>query len=501
MGLTPRENLKRDKYDMEDVDAFFEDEDRGTDATSGKRNSVNSQALRRSIVSGSASSMPSDTPRPTDNYKSLARRIDFTEAEAERFHLSVVPMADRPGKKDIRLPPLRSPLQNTTRGRTTSFDFPDHGEFDDDVFDINDDQQATLSPIPIPAINSPPAVSSITHTPTRPPTSAQPAKRGRGRPKKAASLTKLMALGHSSSGTTPKRVYLEFSLSDVDSGSEPSADIISPPPTTKRTKANPVQQAETIVRPSPLPSPPPDGLRRSRRTKIAPLAFWRNERIVYSRADEFEDKDGTLVDDIHKIPLQEIKEVVHIPERSNARTRGSLRGRNARGRARSYRKQPSRASSSDVVGSEWMDDDSLALDVFESADTNTRRSRRVAWAPNSVPYKDHLIESSDPELAENFKVATLFNEDRDFIACAMLELPVDGFKLLRSSAGSVYIFHVVDGEVEVTLNDLKFVVTRGCSFEVPRANIYGFKNLGSDAATLFFVQSQPYVGADESEPE
>ena len=55
--------------------------------------------------------------------------------------------------------------------------------------------------------------------------------------------------------------------------------------------------------------------------------------------------------------------------------------------------------------------------------------------------------------------------------------------------------------MEVTLNDLTFVVTRACSFEVPRGNIYGFKNVGTEAATLFFVQSQPHLGEAQSDTD
>lgn len=501
-GLTPKENLKRDKYDMEDVDAFFEDDDKGYEGSTGKRNSVNSQILHRSISSGS--SALSETPKQRDSFNNVARKIDFTEAEAERFRLSVVSMSDRSSKKSNKRLPLRSPLHESSKGRTTQFDVDEY-DFQEDNFDFNNGNEATLSPIPIPNIDSSEAGSPIPQISTRKTKSLQAPKAKRGPAKKAASLTKQMALGSNASTKNQKAAKLDFSLSEFES--EPSADIISPPPTAKRiANDKPVALVETIVRPTPLPSPPPDGLRRSRRTKIAPLAYWRNERIVYTRADEFEDNDNKLVDDIHNIPLQEIKEVVHIPERagSNTLSRRPLRSRNGRvNKPRTNRRRPARSavSGSNSEGSEWLNDKNLSLEVYESPDSDARQVRRVAWAPQAETYRDHLIESDDPEVAENFKVATLFDQDRDFIACAMLELPVDGFKLLRSSAGSVYIFHMVEGDVEVTLNELTFVVTRGCSFQVPRANVYGFRNVGSEVATLFFVQSQPHLGENPTDGE
>ena len=151
-GLTPKENLKRDKYDMEDVDAFFEDDDKGVDAGSVKRNSINSQMLHRSISSGS--SVLSETPKQRDSLNNVARKIDFTEAEAERFRLSVVSMSDRSGKKPNKLVPLRSPLHEATKGRSTGFDHHNYDEYETDNFDFNNEQEATLSPIPIPDIDS-----------------------------------------------------------------------------------------------------------------------------------------------------------------------------------------------------------------------------------------------------------------------------------------------------------------------------------------------------------
>lgn len=253
---------------------------------------------------------------------------------------------------------------------------------------------------------------------------------------------------------------------------------------------------EVIMQPSPLPSPPPEGLRRSKRTKIAPLAYWRNERIVYSRAnDAAGDPDSTLISDIRKVPLQQIYEVVHIPEplkqkhparrgRPPKNDKGTLRGRKPKPKPEGYDYE----SDPEIEGSEWFKQKSLEAEVFLTEDS--RAERVVAWTPDGGDFQLPPPPSKGLQVVENFKVAPLFDADSDMIAAGLLEFPVEGFKSLRTAGDSLFIFHVAKGMVEVTLNTDKFVVTRGCSFEVPKLNIYSLKNIGQTTARLFFVQCQ-----------
>lgn len=253
---------------------------------------------------------------------------------------------------------------------------------------------------------------------------------------------------------------------------------------------------ELIMQPSPLPSPPPEGLRRSKRTKIAPLAYWRNERIVYSRANDTSgDPDSTLISDIRKVPLQQIYEVVHIPEplkqkpparrgRPPKTDKGVPRGRKPKPKPETYDYE----SDPEIEGSEWFKLKLLETEVFLTEDT--RAERVVAWAPDGGDFQPPPPPSKGLRLVENFKVAPLFDANSDMIAAGLLEFPVEGFKSLRTAGDSLFIFHVAKGLVEVTLNTDKFVVTRGCSFEIPKLNIYSLKNIGQTTARLFFVQCQ-----------
>lgn len=239
---------------------------------------------------------------------------------------------------------------------------------------------------------------------------------------------------------------------------------------------------------SPLPSPPPEGLRRSKRTKIAPLAYWRNERIVYSRAQtNTSDPDSTLINDIRKVPLQEIREVVHIPETSKKKSTGK-RGRPPKiltqaGRGRKPKSKPEDydyESDPEIEGSEWFKDKLMEAEVFDSEES--RMKMVVAWSPDGGDFKTGQLELG------TFRIATLFNSDNGLVGAGLLEFPLDGFKASQTTGDSLFIFHVAKGLIKVTLSSQTFIVTRGCSFEIPKKNTYDFKNIGRGNARLFFVQ-------------
>ncbi|CCE85826.1 Piso0_005461 [Millerozyma farinosa CBS 7064] len=546
-GLKPRDNLRKDKYDMEDIDEFFADEEEEVKEERGNRTTksiardniepidsgryavakdTRSNSGVSSYSKGSHLSAAVTTPEQPSNFNNLARKINFTDAEAESFDLSPIAILSKNNRKNEKAP-LRSPLQENKgasldEGVASGDD--DLYRFEDNDVDDNflgEERDMSLSPIELSPIKVRNQAHSIESTPKRNASRETTSKQSSGKPlstKSVSSITKNMALGVMGKKRRKKPMIIEDDSDSYDddyvsSPPQDSSDLISPPPTNKKKKGNSVSRQissrntpkETIIKPSPLPSPPPDGLRRSKRTRISPLAFWRNERVVYTRANEhMQGPDTTLARDIERIPLQEIKEVVHIPEvpEQNPQPKKRPRGRPPKNSSpKSKRPSPKPPavyeyeSDPEISGSEWFSDKTLTLRVFEGPN-DKRVERDIAWAPN----EGNFIDSPNTEGLENFKVATLFGNDRDFTAGGLIEFPYGGFKNLRNSSDSVYIFHVVKGLIEVTLNEDKFVVTKGCSFQVPRANSFAFKNLSQDNSKLFFVQSKKVlIEGDESE--
>ena len=503
-GLKPRANLRKDKYNMEDVDEFFaEEEDKDSDYNERRTHESDKSIQASGLVVSRGSEFSAGSSTPRHDFNNVARKINFTDVEAEPFNLSPISIQSKRSKSRNKKSPLRSPLQENKHkrreegtGDDEEYGYNDNNDMDNDLY--GDDIDMSLSPVDLSPIKlrtefiSKDSKKSVSGTP----------ESKSNRNKSASSLTKKMALG----ATKPrqKRSIIEDESEEETTqeySQDDKSDLPSPPPTTKKESVRNKVSEETITKPS-LPSPPPDGLRRSKRTKIAPLAFWRNERIVYTRAMDEEDADTTLASDIKNIPLQEIEAVVHIPETNKQATtnvnkkRSVLKLRITPPKLKkSLPKQVAYDYESDpeISGSEWFKDKSLKLRVFEGP-SDDRVERSIAWAPNEGNFEN---PPNTGEI-ENFKVAALFGNDRDFTAGGLIEFPYGGFKSLRNSSDSVYIFHVVKGLIEVTLNEDKFVVTRGCSFHVPRANSFAFKNLGQDASKLFFVQSKKVI-ADEDE--
>ncbi|CAK9439942.1 uncharacterized protein LODBEIA_P40420 [Lodderomyces beijingensis] len=255
-----------------------------------------------------------------------------------------------------------------------------------------------------------------------------------------------------------------------------------------------------------LPSPPPDGIRRSRRTRIKPLAYWRNERIVYSKPSQVEDDiaDTTLGRDILDLPLRSIKEVVHVPDSialaRNYKPRTKNRGRKRQNTiAVPLSPRPSEDElENDITGAEWIKQDSeLKLTVIENGEPV---EQIVAYNQDGIEFPtdnavDDDVGGDEDQLqgqgqarGTRFSISILFNEDNDFCSVAMLEIPAGEVKAPVTMTTCNYVFTVNRGVIQVSLNNQLFIATKGCVFRIPNGNEYGFRNVGNGAAVLFFIQ-------------
>lgn len=591
-NIAPRDNVRRDEYNMEDVDEFFAEDKDNTIASKSSGKQLNYRAI------GTAS--------PSSRLNVVARKIDFTQAESDSFHFTPPVLhnknsntnsvtgikninnhnynrnsnnhnndddntsknsildnnkrknntastgatkqsnnddahtgnrsADNASSKSGRLvlakktkkSPLRSPLQERQRLGEEIRHLDDNDFYEDNNINDNDDNydygdfsgkedyndpNAALLPIPVESLG----IQSSTKVSSR----------------GASLLTKSMALGNSSrKRRPPPTIYASQQTQEegIESELDDSLDEFIPlqAPLHSSFADSRAKNTKKMTKPSPLPSPPPDGLRRSKRTKIPPVAFWKGEKVFYTRVSEdSDDPDNTLANDIKFIPLQQIGGVeqpvsVASSSRASSTNASSVSSKKKpRLKPRQTRKNNTGAtfmdnvnkkvkndktgeydyeSDPEIPGSEWFKDKLLNLNVFYEPESDLKTRRKIAWAPNSEQYQKPN-RTPDSNSYENIQVATLFNEDRDFVASGMLLLPKEGLKLLSPTMDNAYIFHVIKGLVEVTVNDSTFVVTKGSSFNVPRNNVYGLKNLGMIEAKIFFVQARPQGDEIEIEEE
>ncbi|KAI5961335.1 MIF2 [Candida theae] len=257
-----------------------------------------------------------------------------------------------------------------------------------------------------------------------------------------------------------------------------------------------------------LPSPPPEGLRRSKRIRIKPLAFWRNERIIFTKPhqkrpdeeksddddDDNDEPDMTIVRDVHKLPLRSIAEVVHVPDTVELLSTRQ----NRRNRRRKLADAPISPISSDehdpeeqnvlqsgLPGTSWYKDKVLKVNVPENGKFI---ERSIAVSSQYTDFKSNLVLHEDGTTSEdpNLRIMHLFSNMVDDCAVGMMELI--GTKPPLYISSSNYYLLIVKGIVEVTFNEETFIANKGCNICIPSGNEYGMKNLGKEPALIHFVQ-------------
>ncbi|KAK9390503.1 kinetochore CENP-C fungal-like protein [Lipomyces mesembrius] len=190
-----------------------------------------------------------------------------------------------------------------------------------------------------------------------------------------------------------------------------------------------------------------DGVRRSKRVRVQPLAYWRNERIVYNLGERRESGPA----------LPQIKEIIIVDSpQSTLTTRASTRRKSRGGSV--FRRTRTEDELSDVANES--EPDEVVGEVNDFMDDEKIVKRRLAVSGHAIPFLQTASSS--------FKFAKTFDEPGGFMASGMVLLPVHGEKGSRPSRHNALAFCVVEGHVEVTIQDTMFRLRRGGHTIVPR---------------------------------
>ncbi|AET38163.1 Mif2p Ecym_2433 [Eremothecium cymbalariae DBVPG len=252
-------------------------------------------------------------------------------------------------------------------------------------------------------------------------------------------------------------------------------------------------------------------MRRSKRVRVPPLEYWRNEKVVYKRKS---DKPILEIDKIITYDHEADEEDAKLSrKKTNTKTKarpynyiptGRPRGRpkknaTAQNLLNQDPNQPIKAKieSGDLENSEWLKHGILQSNVNVS--TDKKGNEIVAFAPG-------LAQSEQPKETEyeNFTLAVMFDKHRELFASGTLVLPVEGRKESSDSFNAFITFYVIQGIVEILLSENKFICTEGSSFQVPAFNSYAFVNIGRNEAKMFFVQvtvPEDFDGSDNKTRE
>ena len=278
-----------------------------------------------------------------------------------------------------------------------------------------------------------------------------PIKRGRGRPRKDPSMPPLRGRP----GRPPGR-------------QKPAQRVV------ERILDPPAWQLEN-----------PEGLRRGKRHRIAPLDWWRGERALYGKPDE------PTGDALTGVVAPVLKQVIRVPRAPGEGTFSGMRRFRAKpaGYAQPGRPPGSRNYVPRLSPVEEDEDDEAAAWEADTdpygrvmdADTNTEVTMRIACTAAGIRPR--------PAFNQAFSYEKIFGIS-DFMAAGVLVIPEGGEKPAKPSKDNNYTFVVLRGVVQVMVHRTRFVIASGGMFLVPKGNTYHIRNVSHREVRLFFAQAR-----------
>ncbi|CDK24095.1 unnamed protein product [Kuraishia capsulata CBS 1993] len=218
-----------------------------------------------------------------------------------------------------------------------------------------------------------------------------------------------------------------------------------------------------------------EGLRRSKRTRVKPLAYWRNERVIYEPVQEA----GAHLSVIKSVARNDMQ-APSVTARKTSRSSSASTTRK--------KTQTSALNVSELEGAEWLKDGHLTAELYDTPNSNHLTMRKIAFNSGN-PEKETEVKGD----GEDYKIFTLFDQDSEFAGGGFIEIPVGGSKAEKPNTNTYFIFYVAQGVLRVRVSGTEFVVSGGCAFEIPMGNLYEFSNIGNSTAKLFFVQTRLVV--------
>ncbi|KAJ3310732.1 hypothetical protein HDV04_004688 [Boothiomyces sp. JEL0838] len=209
-----------------------------------------------------------------------------------------------------------------------------------------------------------------------------------------------------------------------------------------------------------------DGLRKSKRTKVPPCAFWRNEKVIYGRRDSGR---YLLIKGIGPV-VTSIQEVLRIPSDDESIP---ARRPKVKNRIRVKKEYEEPEVEPEPVPSE--------IEVMNYV-TKQFEFQKIAVTPN-------MLETHKSIGSGDYRFQKVFSEG-DFIASGVLEISKGAEKPNKNSHASAMIFVVLVGHIQVTVNKTEFNLSKNGQFFVPRGNQYSIKNVGQSEAKIFFCHGK-----------
>lgn len=209
-------------------------------------------------------------------------------------------------------------------------------------------------------------------------------------------------------------------------------------------------------------------VRRSHRTRVEPVEYWRNERVIYKRRAS--GMGGLAMDAVVKIPKGE---VASLTGKKKGATR---RGESAKPQSRGRSVKPEAYEDEDGV-----DDLTDPDGIVWSWEGNAETTRRIAFTAKMIDPR--------PTYNNKFMFQKVFTE-LDYLASGILQIPAGAEKPSKAARDNSYTFYCIEGAVSVVVHRSRFNIGPGGTFFVPRGNSYAITAISNRDVKLFFTQAR-----------
>ncbi|KAG0025480.1 hypothetical protein BGZ81_007116 [Podila clonocystis] len=314
------------------------------------------------------------------------------------------------------------------------------------------------------------------------------------KPAKATTTTKKPA------AAKPASRAKKISVSDRSGSSDSDGDDHSVP-TSRKTATQKGRTTSSAPKSGLIEIPvvpeahEPDGTRKSSRTRLQPLEWWKNEKVVLGKSDV---QGVAEIKAVIKAPVVEERAFGTTKRKATKRpaSKSTMNGHVAKKRVRGPDSDADDMHAEQVVDDE--EEDRLAIEeqglkeepeqIVETIDWNTGEtiSRPVAEAKNAATF--NKVQGGGYQYHRGL-------EDIKYIVSGKMRILPGGQKPVGNSAKTSMVFYVVSGAAQVCVNKTEFALSTGGSFLIPKGNLYSFTNLSSKRdLILFFVQSRQQEG-------
>ncbi|KAH7089932.1 cupin domain-containing protein [Paraphoma chrysanthemicola] len=208
---------------------------------------------------------------------------------------------------------------------------------------------------------------------------------------------------------------------------------------------------------------------RTGRHRVAPIDFWKNDRIAY-------DPDGSMTSIVKNQDPE--------PERKVAKA---------------YSSKPKKRKLTAIEEEElelepWEAEDGFLVGNYRDYDpvtdvtTSDIVEDKIAWAEKGIQPVD--VPDGSFQYTKLASAGPFFN-------WGLIELGPDQMKRTKNSRKMHMVWNVQSGTVEVKVQENEFTVHRNGIWQVPRGNTYSIRNVGSGTARVFFAQARQMDVQDE----